>query len=225
MDPILVSIFANFKSKFCCKFLIFPPVSSVVSCWSVCCLMMISLAALITFFPTSSTLDESLLQTESAIFQSYSPHTANGLGCFVREDGDTLGGEDLVEEQYLRAAHLGQDPCERLAPVELSQHRAGGQGREHRRHVGQEVEGIPQQHRLQCGDGLHLRPVREDLGLVPDEPRVADRQAVEEVHQDDHDQEHEGQEVHVGQRSKATVEVNWNVTELRSKVSLVTEPI
>ena len=50
--------------------------------------------------------------------------------------------------------------------------------------VGQEVEWVPEQHGLEAGDGLHADDVGHDLGLVADDGRVADRQTVQQVHQD-----------------------------------------
>ena len=55
MDSILVSTLANFESKFLCNFST-SVCSVVVAVWSVCWLMIICLAALTMFFPTSSTL-------------------------------------------------------------------------------------------------------------------------------------------------------------------------
>ena len=52
--------------------------------------------------------------------------------------------------------------------------------------VGQEVERVPEQHGLEAGDGLHADDVGHDLGLVADDGRVADRQTVQQVHQDNH---------------------------------------
>ena len=66
-DSILVSILANFESKFLCNFPIVPSVPSEVAlvAWSVCWLMIICLAALTMFCPTSSTLQSEMLKVYS----------------------------------------------------------------------------------------------------------------------------------------------------------------
>ena len=63
----------------------------------------------------------------------------------------------------------------------------------------QEVGGISQQGGLSLGDDLHPADVSVDLRLLPDEPGVADRQAVEEVHQDHDNQEYKQQEEDVAE--------------------------
>ena len=62
------------------------------------------------------------------------------------------------------------------------------------RPVGEEVEGVAEQDRLEVGDRLHSRDVAHDLRLLHDQPSVGDREAVQEVHQDDDDEEDEGDE-------------------------------
>ena len=58
--------------------------------------------------------------------------------------------------------------------------------------VGQKVERIAEHHGLHVGDDAHLGLVGMDLGLLPDDPGVADGQTVEEVHHDNDDEENEG---------------------------------
>ena len=57
--------------------------------------------------------------------------------------------------------------------------------------VGQKVERIAEHHGLHVGDDAHLGLVGMDLGLLPDDPGVADSQTVEEVHHDNDDEEND----------------------------------
>ena len=61
----------------------------------------------------------------------------------------------------------------------------------------------------------------DDLGLGEQLTNVRHSQAVEEIHQDDHDKEDEGQEVSIGKRCEAAIEVDRNVTELRNEIGLI----
>ena len=132
----------------------------------------------------------------------------------VGSDGDTLGGEDLVEEEHLGGTDSGEETPEGPAPVELSDEGAGGEAGEEGGHVGQEVEGVAEQHGLEGGDGLYLGAVGEDLGLLADQTGVADCEAVEEVHQDDHDEENKAEEEEVGEGGEVAVEVKGEIAEL-----------
>ena len=63
-----------------------------------------------------------------------------------------------------------------------------------RRPVGEEIKRVAKQDRLEVGDRLDPRDVAHDLRLLHDQPGVGDREAVQEVHQDDNDEEDEGDE-------------------------------
>ena len=76
------------------------------------------------------------------VFSPDSPHTTIAIGWFVWEDGDTLIRKNFVEEQNLWTSDLGHDPAEGVAPVELSDQGAGGEGGEDGRYVREEVERI-----------------------------------------------------------------------------------
>ena len=141
----------------------------------------------------------SRLVVEHKEFSDYeSPEAATVWLSLVWPDGDALGGEDLVEEEHLGGTDSGEEAPEGPAPVELPHEGAGGEAGEQGRHVREEVEGVAEQHGLEGGDGLDLGAVGEDLGLLADETGVADSEAVEEVHQDDHDEEDKAEEEEVG---------------------------
>ena len=62
------------------------------------------------------------------------------------------------------------------------------------RNVGEKVEWISQEDTLNVGDCFHARDVGVDLCLLLDVIGVIDGDTVEEVHEDDHDEEDEGEE-------------------------------
>ena len=81
-------------------------------------------------------------------------------------------------------------------------------------HAGQEVEGVAEQQRLRVGDRVHDAEVGHRLRPLLDLADVTDRQTVEEVHQDDHDQDDEGEEVDVAEGHEWAVEVDGDIREL-----------
>ena len=76
------------------------------------------------------------------------------------------------------------------------------------RDVGEEVEGVAEEHRLKSGDCPHLRPIREDLGFLSDCSGVADGKTVEGH------EEHKAEEEAVSKGSEVAVKIDGDVAEL-----------
>ena len=74
----------------------------------------------------------------------------------------------MVDEEDLGRPDGGEEPLEGVAAVELAEEGSGGEVGEEGRDVGEEVEGVAEEHRLKSGDCPHLRPIREDLCFLSD---------------------------------------------------------
>ena len=57
-------------------------------------------------------------------------------------------------------------------------------------------------------------PVGEYFSFLSDDAGVTDCETIEQIHEDHDDQEHEGEEVDVGQRCETALQVDWNVTKM-----------
>ena len=87
----------------------------------------------------------------------YIPETRTVIKSLIGTDGCSLVREHSVEKQNLRGPNLGEDAPHGVAPVQLPEQGAGWHPGQNLRHIGQEVKWVTQQHRLECGNGLHLR--------------------------------------------------------------------
>ena len=76
------------------------------------------------------------------------PQTRAVVIFFVWINGDLLVREELVEKQDLRGANLGEDLPHGCVSVELPKQGAGRERGQQLGHVGEEVEWIPEEHRL-----------------------------------------------------------------------------
>ena len=99
--------------------------------------------------------------------------------------------------------------------IHLAKKRARGKARQVDGDIAEEVEGVAEQHRLHVGDRLHSGDVRVDLRFLLDVVRVADGEAVEEIHEDDDDEKDEGEEEGVGKHAQVGVGVHGQVAELQ----------
>ena len=61
-------------------------------------------------------------------------------------------------------------------------------------------------------EGRYFTTIPPPSLILPD---VTDGQTIEKVHQDDHNQEDEGEEVKIAERHQAASSVYWNVAELQ----------
>ena len=95
--------------------------------------------------------------------------------------------------------------------IHLAKKRARGKARQVDGHIAEEVEGVAEQHRLHVGDRLHSGDVRVDLRFLLDVVRVADGEAVEKVHEDNHDEDDEGEEVEIAQGHEVAVKVDRDI--------------
>ena len=129
---------------------------------------------------------------------------------------------------------LNDLPSHLVAVVDLS---AAAQARDPHhpaqdRHVGEEVEWVAQEDGLGVGDGVHdgmegncsgflfyfpKEGERVDIICIFQQsvPDVTDGQTIEKVHQDDHYEEDEGEEVKIAERHEAALLVYGNIAELQ----------
>ena len=62
-----------------------------------------------------------------------------------------------------------------------------------------------------CTHSVDDGEISHNLGSLSDLPNVADGEAVEKVHEDNHDEDDEGEEVEIAQGHEVAVKVDWDV--------------